>query len=258
MSELGLYSAEHVPPASSHAGRAWESVRSANINKRTVLAAVLTLALLGQPFAIWHSVASAAARARGRGQARTGHGLPDHAGPREWEVVAPKGACVQRYRTTDSDILRSYPTGTVLVGRQLGEWMKLFNETGYARISLALPGQSGSVTVLSPRDPQYVPYAKGDCGRIHMTPIMDKTVCLTATLKLGLNATVELKDAPLWCSFREEAPSGTWTGANASRGWGSLCSNYDYPGARSTAARVATNKSGPDSRPPRRFFGRRK
>lgn len=239
-------------------GTAWEDNRSADINKRIFLAAVLTLALLGQPFAIWHSVASAAARARGKEQARAGRGLPDHAGLREWEVVAPRGACVQRHRTTDSEILRSYPTGTVLVGRQLGEWMKLFNETGYTRISLQLPAQSDSVTVLMPRDPQYVPYAKGDCGRIQMTPIMDKTVCLTAALKMGLNSTVELKDAPLWCSFQEETPSGTWAGASANHGWGSLCSNYDYPGARSTAARVAANKSGPDAQPPPRFFGRRK
>lgn len=190
---------------------------------KRILAVEILLVLLAQPFVIWS--------ANKKRQANAALSVSNGDDLREWEVVFPEGVSVRDFSNVESPTLRKYPRGSILIGKQIGEWMELFNESGYVKISFQPPNSSYNVTSLRPRTTSYVAHSHGTCLEIGMFPITDKTVCMIAALKSGINANIAEMSERMTCSYIFEISSQTSN--NLHSGLGSLCSSQDYPTTRS-------------------------
>jgi len=100
-------------------------------------------------------------------------------GNHEWEVVFDRPVVVRAAKKTASLVLNEKPKGTVVIGRQEGDWVKLAYESGYMRISMA------DLQLLRRREVVYEKLVKGSCVDAGMFVIRDPMTCQAAGFSLG-------------------------------------------------------------------------
>jgi len=168
-------------------------------------------------------------------------------GSKEWEVVYPGALNVRKEKDLAADVVSVKLAGTIVVGRQQGDWLALIREPGFMKMSLE------GETFLKERTVSYAKLMTGSCGDSDLFPIYDANTCENAGFALGYFDTKvgvyhgsELK-RPEGCY---EFQGQLWLASNAAHiGRGAvgerkpICSSKPYPTTTTTTTTTSTTTS---------------